>query len=81
MNSKIMTVLFACMAAAAVVAAESSGEPVLDTDNDGLLSQEEAKAVPGLNDQWQTLDVNGDGKLDAAEFARFEPAEIKIQAN
>lgn len=81
MNSKIMTILFACMAAAAVVAAENSTEAVLDSNNDGLLSQEEGRAVPGLGEQWETLDVNGDGKLDAAEFARFEPVEIRIEAN
>lgn len=72
MTKKIMTLLFASLAAAAVIAAESQTDVALDTDNNGTLSREEAKAVPGLSEQWDTLDANKDGQLDPAEFAKFE---------
>ena len=81
MNKKIMTVLFASMAAAAVIAAENSSDAVLDTDNNGTLSQEEAKAIPGLSEQWEALDVNKDGQLDPAEFAKFEVVTTTPPAN
>lgn len=44
----------------------------LDTDKDGTLSKREASANKELMEQWDTLDVNQDGKLDEAEFAQFE---------
>jgi hypothetical protein len=81
MTKKIMTVLFAALAAAAVIAAESQTDVALDTDNSGTLSREEAKAIPGLIEQWDTLDLNSDGQLDAAEFASFVAVETKAPAN
>lgn len=44
----------------------------LDTDKDGTLNKREASANKELMEQWDTLDVNQDGKLDEAEFAQFE---------
>lgn len=44
----------------------------LDTNQDGAISQEEAAVMPSLNDKWTKLDVNADGKLDEAEFAKLE---------
>ena len=44
----------------------------LDTNKDGGISQEEASALPGLNDKWVELDANADGMLDKAEFVRLE---------
>ncbi|WP_428604241.1 hypothetical protein [Sedimenticola sp.] len=81
MTKKLITVLFASMAAAAVIAAENKVDVVLDTDNNGTLSQEEAKAIPGLSEQWEQLDVNKDGQLDPAEFAKFEVVTTKAPAN
>ncbi|WP_260292020.1 EF-hand domain-containing protein [Sedimenticola hydrogenitrophicus] len=81
MTKKIMTALFAALAAAAVIAAESQTDVALDTDNNGSLSQEEAKAIPGLIEQWDALDVNRDGQLDPAEFASFVAVETKAPAN
>ncbi|HEX23297.1 MAG TPA: hypothetical protein ENH21_07685, partial [Chromatiales bacterium] len=43
-----------------------------DTDQSGSISKEEASALPGLNEQWDTYDLNTDGVLDEVEFARFE---------
>jgi len=81
MTKKIMTVLFASLAAAAVIAAESKTDVALDADNNGTLSQEEAKAIPGLSEQWEVLDVNQDGQLDPAEFAKFEVVTTEESAN
>ena len=44
----------------------------LDANKDGGISQEEASAMPGLNDKWVELDANADGMLDKVEFARLE---------
>lgn len=54
----------------------------LDTDNNGMLSSQEARAKASgtahteqLTKKWTELDTNQDGQLDQAEFARFEPAD------
>jgi hypothetical protein len=47
----------------------------VDMDKSGDISETEAKEVPGLSEQWTTLDTSKDGKLDSAEFAAFEPKE------
>lgn len=44
----------------------------LDTNRDGLISADEAKANPELSGQFKSFDANGDGQLDAIEFAKFE---------
>ncbi len=44
----------------------------LDINEDGAISPEEAAALPSLNDNWVVLDVNADGMLDQAEFAKLE---------
>ncbi|HHI94406.1 MAG TPA: EF-hand domain-containing protein [Gammaproteobacteria bacterium] len=49
----------------------------IDTDQDGAISKAEAASVPALTDLWDTYDSNTDGKLDEAEFARFEIAVPK----
>ncbi len=46
----------------------------LDADKDGAISKAEAASAPALNDLWDTYDSNEDGKLDEAEFSRFEVA-------
>lgn len=58
-------------------AAETKAPTFADVDKDmsGDISEAEAKEVPGLSDQWSTLDTSKDGKLDSAEFAAFEPKE------
>jgi hypothetical protein len=44
----------------------------LDTDKDGSISRLEARWDPALSAQFPTLDRNGNGALEPAEFARFE---------
>lgn len=48
----------------------------LDKDKDGTVSKKEASSNKELTKQWDTLDVNKDGKLDEAEFAQFESSSI-----
>ncbi|MCB1675662.1 MAG: hypothetical protein KDI01_05195 [Halioglobus sp.] len=50
----------------------------LDTNNDGYVSEDEAKSEADserLTEKWDTLDTNHDGRLDESEFARFEPVD------
>lgn len=44
----------------------------LDTNHDGVISQEEAKANPDLAARFSEIDANSDGRIESAEFARFE---------
>ena len=50
---------------------------LVDADKSGSISKKEAAVVPSLSKQWDNYDSNTDGKLDEAEFARFELAEPK----
>ena len=42
----------------------------LDTDHDGAISAREAAQDPRIGGNFETADVNGDGRLDRAEFFR-----------
>lgn len=42
-----------------------------DLNQDHYISQEEAANAPELKQQWDSLDSNRDGRLDQAEFTRF----------
>jgi len=44
----------------------------LDANKDGVISAEEAQVRADLAKDFNLLDRNQDGKLDAAEFAQFE---------
>lgn len=44
----------------------------LDADKDGSISKVEARKNKDLVRQWDSLDINKDGKLDEGEFAQFE---------
>jgi hypothetical protein len=44
----------------------------LDADRDGTISMQEANRNQTLSGQFLTLDRNGNGALEPAEFARFE---------
>ena len=46
----------------------------LDADQDGYISETEAKVSPTLAMKTEELDQNGDGKLDRTEFSAFESA-------
>jgi hypothetical protein len=75
---------FAALALFVSGVAVAAGEGMyghLDADQDGAISQEEAAAMPGLNDMWTKLDANADGKLDEAEFAKMEVSDVKSEAS
>ena len=44
----------------------------LDANNDGYISQKEAKADPKLSKQWDSVDANSDGIIEESEFSAFE---------
>ena len=48
---------------------------ILDTDQDGTISKEEASASKEITDAWDSLDANKDDKLDSAEFAQLNSQE------
>jgi len=52
----------------------------LDADKSGAISQDEAAAMPGLTEQWTTLDVDANGELSIEEFARFETSAPEMSA-
>ncbi len=58
--------------AASTSSADGSEYTKLDKDENGSLSKREVAGNKELTRQWNTLDANKDGKLDSAEFARFE---------
>jgi Ca2+-binding EF-hand superfamily protein len=64
-------------------AARSELKPIafstLDTNKDGKISLEEARADPGLYEDFAMLDVNHDGYLSPAEFQAW-PRALKTQA-
>jgi len=53
------------------------GAPILtfeetDTNSDGYISKQEAKAYKDLHSKWAKVDTNKDGRADIDEFTRFE---------
>lgn len=56
----------------ASVGAAAQSFTMLDKDDNGYVSRSEATQLPRLQQRYDVLDKNGDGKLDRAEFAGFE---------
>jgi len=44
----------------------------LDANKDDGLSAAEAGALPGISEQWDTLDIDANGKLTRAEYANYQ---------
>ena len=44
----------------------------LDINNNGALSVAEAGNLPNISEQWNSLDLNGDGQLSQGEFAGYQ---------
>ena len=77
MLQKLTLAALALTVSGVAVAADSGLYRDLDTNQDGAISPEEAAVMPGLNNEWTKLDVNADGKLDEAEFAKLEVSDAK----
>ncbi|MBL1260353.1 MAG: hypothetical protein COB33_007475 [Thiotrichaceae bacterium] len=60
------------VAAGAAWAGDDKSFSELDTNSSGTIDRTEAAVVPALSEQWVVLDINMDGKLEEAEFAKFE---------
>jgi hypothetical protein len=71
MNKKVLLAAFVCSVSSAVFAGSATYN-ALDENQDGVVSPKEAEAIPSLSAQWEKVDVNKDGKIDAAEFSSFE---------
>ncbi len=72
MNQKLLFAALFTFTLASGTAFAGDTFKTADTDQSGSISKEEAAALPGLNEQWDTYDLNTDGVLDEVEFARFE---------
>lgn len=48
---------------------------LIDENQDGYVSEEEAAAYPGVNDNFRSLDRDGDDQLSAEEFSRYSKPE------
>ena len=70
MNQKLLFAALVTLASGTAFADDTFKKA--DTDQSGSISKQEASALPGLSEQWDTYDLNTDGVLDEVEFARFE---------
>jgi len=43
----------------------------LDANKDNMLTSDETGALPGIADQWSSLDADADGQLSADEYAGY----------
>lgn len=66
MKKSLVSLMIVGFSAAAVAQGLPAFEEV-DTNGDGMISQEEAAAVEGLD--FASADTNQDGSLDRAEYA------------
>src|SRR5438477_6230952 len=75
----IAALAFASSAALAAVADEGHGPrgamaerlKQADTDGNGMLSREEAKALPMISKHFEEIDTNHDGQITAEELRAF----------
>lgn len=51
----------------------------LDTDGDGMVSQQEGQAETRLAENWDQYDQNADGMLDSQELDRFEQEMLETE--
>jgi len=63
--------------AGAAFAQEQPDFSELDADGDGMITQEEATQNPQVADRFDQLDINQDGQIDRAEYARAEGGQTE----
>ncbi|MGB5276651.1 MAG: EF-hand domain-containing protein [Gammaproteobacteria bacterium] len=76
MYRKLALTALALLVSSVAVAGDKILYRDLDTDQNGLISAQEAAASPELTSQWTRLDANADGMVDQAEFAKMEVREM-----
>ena len=79
----LLTMIFATAAAYAGDApgAGKTPRPTLDSNGDGFVTREEAKAYPRLTADFDVADANKDGQLDAAELQTHrEKMRVEMRA-
>jgi hypothetical protein len=71
---KILGFSMATLFSAATFAAEMDTVQFesLDQNQDGQLTAEEAARDPAVSENWTTIDKDGSGTVDKAEFSAFE---------
>ncbi len=79
MSKKVLLAVLVCTVSSAVFAGSATYK-ALDEDKNGLVTPDEAEAMPTLTEQWTEIDVNEDGKIDAVEFSRFESLSAPSEA-
>lgn len=75
MNKTVPVILGGLILTGIAVAEQQAGYDKLDQNRDGVISQQEADAAPGLKDAWDRVDTNMDGLVDRSEFSAFETTE------
>lgn len=78
MSKKLIIATLAALFSTVAVAGDAYS--ALDADKSGSISEAEAAALPGLTEQWKTLDADANGELSVEEFAKFETSEIPAPA-
>lgn len=73
MSKKIIVAVVGALFAVTATAADVFA--TLDADLDGVISKDEASAMPSLAEQWKALDTDASGDLSAEEFAVYEKTE------
>lgn len=70
----VIACVSAFAAGSAIAGEKQQGElfKMLDTNQDGYISAEEAQAHGDLTSQWNSVDQNSDGQIDQSEFSAFE---------
>ncbi|MDX1655485.1 MAG: PRC-barrel domain-containing protein [Candidatus Competibacteraceae bacterium] len=66
--------LLSGLACSATVQAQAIADPTfakLDANNDGIITEAEAMAMPELHEQWERLDANHDNRLAPFEFEMY----------
>jgi len=75
LTSNLLMVAAALMLSVTAFAAEDTTTPtfeLLDANQDGYISSEEAASYEALVTTFEKIDANQDGKLDAAEYSAFD---------
>jgi len=74
MKKHILSAVFITLISATAQAADSVTIPFneLDTNQDNILSTDEAGVLPDIATQWSMMDKDNDGQLNRAEYATYQ---------